>query len=397
MNPQWLSGRPEDRVGSRITGQLRSFAPEERRYNGLQFPGKAPMDLSLAARPSVEVPGRAFAGDEPLVAVLRGDHVGSLHRGSFAVVDGAGELILVLGNADERVYLRSAAKPFQVMPAVLAGALDTFGMTEQELAVLCASHSGETRHTEAVLSVLDKAGLGEEALRCGAHPPTHEETARRRWREGREPTAVCNNCSGAHAGMLLACRASGWPIEDYPAPSHPLQVSTRQTLAEFAGVETADIGVAVDSCSVPTFRLPLRHSALAFSRLATGTGVSDQLQMAAGRVVHAMTSHPEMVGGEDRFDSDLMRCTNGTLIAKGGAEGFQGVGVVRRGLGMAMKVSDGNARAIAPATLRILDRLGALSSEQLAALSRYVQPELRSLRDESVGTLLPVFSFGPDG
>ena len=247
---------------------------------------------------------------------------------------------------------------------------------------------------EAVRSVLAKIELDETALRCGAHPPIHEKTARQRWREGLEPTPICNNCSGAHAGMLLACRTKGWPTDDYGDPSHPLQRSIRQTLATFAGVPAESVQFAIDNCAVPTFRLPLNHAARAFARLASAEDVSHQLAEAARQVVSAMTHHPEMVGGEDRFDTDLMRSLQGAVVAKGGAEGFQGIGIVPQRLGVALKITDGNSRAVPPISMRVLEELGIIGTREMANLARYREPEVRNLQNELVGRLMPVFHLG---
>jgi L-asparaginase II len=280
------------------------------------------------------------------------------------------------------------------MPAILSGGVDTFGIDERELSVLCASHNAEPRHMETVLSVLDKIGVGEDALHCGIHPPMHEPTADAMIRAGIEPSPVCNNCSGAHAGMLVACRAMGWPLDGYEQRDHPLQVMTFEIIAAFAGMEVEAITYGTDNCRVPTFRLPVIRSAQAFARLTSGEGVTAELARAAERIVHSMTAYPEMVGGEERFDTDLMREAGGTIVAKGGADGFQGVGIVPRHLGLALKISDGNARAIPATVMRILTGLDAITPEVLHALEDYVETPIESNQAGPVGRIAPIFSFG---
>lgn len=338
----------------------------------------------------IDVPEGSFAGDLPLVAVARGDHVGSVHRGIACVADVEGQALTSIGNVEQRVFLRSAAKPFQVMPAVLAGALDRYGISDRELAVLCASHGGEDRHIEAVLSVLQKAGLDEAQLRCGTHPPGNPDSAARLWREGREPSPVCNNCSGAHAGMLLACRANGWPTDGYGDPEHPLQQATRAIVARFSGTGIDDIDLAGDNCAVPTFRLTIRNAACAFARLANPSALDPDLGSAAERVSAAMMKHPAMVGGEQSFDSHVMEAGAGALIAKGGAEAFEGMGLRRRETGIALKISDGGARAIPPASIRLLRRLHIKLDGDM---TRWERPELRDLCGHSVGHLAPIFDL----
>ncbi|MGI8968699.1 MAG: asparaginase [Chloroflexota bacterium] len=351
------------------------------------------MSISVQSKAHVSVPNDAFAGDQPLVAVMRGEYVGSLHRGTLALVDSAGVVALAIGDIDQPVFLRSAAKPFQVLPAILAGGIDQFGISERELAVLCASHSAEPRHTDAVLSVLHKLGLDESALHCGVHPPLHEATARSRWRAGLEPTPACNNCSGAHTGMLVACRARGWSIEDYGDPNHPLQLQTRQILAQFAGLEPEQVTLAGDNCHVPTFRLSARAGATAFARLVTGEHLPEGLREPAALVTSAMSTYPEMVAGEDRFDSDVMVAGAGDIVAKGGAEGYQGIGIKSRRLGLGLKISDGNSRATAPAVMPVLSALGVLSGEAEAALESYSHPISHDHQGEIVGQLTPIFSI----
>lgn len=350
-----------------------------------------PAPLQFQAR--TWVPESTFAADIPLVAVMRGDHVGSLHRGSFAVATPDGELVAQGGDATERVFLRSAAKPFQAMPAVLAGALEKFSLDEPEVAVLCASHHGEPRHRAAVRAVLRRAGIGEEALHCGIHSPIDAASSADLVRQGQEPTELCNNCSGAHAGMLLACVARGWPLANYELPEHPLQVETRSILARFAGVRTEEVQTATDNCAVPTFRLPLVAAATAFARFATCRKVPEDLAAAAQRLRSAMMHQPGMVGGRESFDSDLMAATRGRLVCKGGAEAFQGIGLPERALGIALKISDGGARAVPPATMRILRDLALLDPEMEIDLAEYAEPQVPSARGAAVGRLTPVFEL----
>jgi L-asparaginase II len=193
--------------------------------------------------------------------------------------------------------------------------------------------------------------------------------------------------------MLIACQAEGWPLDTYGQPDHPLQRLTRRLLAQFAGLGEDDIRFAVDNCAVPTFLLPIESTATAFARFVTGRGVPLEQAHAAERISAAMREHPEMVGGEARFDTDLMAAAAGTILAKGGAEGFQGIGLVEQGLGMALKISDGNARAGAPVTLQILQSQGALDQKTLARMETYRNPEVRNHQGELVGRLTTVVAI----
>jgi len=318
---------------------------------------------------------------ELLVQVLRNGRFDARHRGAIAVVDASGRLCYHVGDPDLVAYLRSSAKPFQVLPLVESGAVEHFGFSETELAIICASHSGEDYHLRTVQGILDKIGLGPEALRCGTHRPLHQPTADALIAAGQEPTVLHCNCSGKHAGMLALCVYLGLPTENYTEPWHPIQQTILTTLAEIAGLAPEEIGIGVDGCGVPTFALPLRHAAWAYARLVDPAGLPPHRARACQRVVAAMRAHPEMVGGTGRLDTELMRAVP-DLVAKGGAAGYQGMGVWGRGLGIALKVEDGDpeGRAVGPAAIETLRQLGLLAREQLDRLQDYyVVPVVNNL------------------
>jgi L-asparaginase II len=302
-----------------------------------------------------ENPSAGLPEDVPLVAVRRGALVESVHRGRIAVCDPDGELIEAMGDPGGYVYARSSAKPFQAMPLLLSGAADAFGLTDEELAVVCASHNAEEPHLAAVRSILRKAGLSEEDLQCGAHPPMYGPAAEELARRGEEPRRVHGNCSGKHAGMLTLCAYEGWETASYRDPDHPLQWRILQTVAQICGLERDAIPLAGDGCGVPSIGMPLRNLATGVARLATGENLSDDLIEAARRIRRAMRGHPYMVAGTGRLDTTVMRGTD--LIAKGGAEGVFAAGSPD-GWGLALKISDGTARAVSPAGLAALARQG---------------------------------------
>ena len=260
---------------------------------------------------------------------------------------------------------------------VATGAADE--LTSPELAVVCASHSGEERHVGAVRSVLDRAGLDESFLQCGAHLPMYGPAAREVYRSGEEPTAVHHNCSGKHAGMLLACARNGWETENYRDPGHPLQRLNLSAVARCCGVGEEDVRLATDGCGVPVFALPLGALAAGFARLAGGENLPDDLAAAAARVRTAIRAHPFMVAGTGRLDTGIMQSTN--LISKGGAEGVLAVGSPE-GWGVAIKISDGSGRP-----------LGLVARAALAERGVDLQPEgmlrteLRNPRGDTVGEM----------
>lgn len=331
---------------------------------------------------------------EPLVEVIRGGRVESIHYGAIAVVDARGQLIAHAGDPDLSTYLRSTAKPFQLLPLVESGGANHFGFSEKELAVMAASHSGEPRHVEAVRRILDKIGLGEDALLCGAHPPASAESTRVLREAGREPTPVYNNCSGKHSGMLAFARYRGLSTHDYLDPQHPIQIAILNALAEMSGVEPGEIAMGVDGCSAPCFLLTLRACALAFARVADPSALPEPRRSAVARIARALTAHPEMVGGEDRLDTDLMRAAGGRILSKGGAEGYHGLAILSHGLGVALKTIDGNgARAAGPMVVETLRQLGALDEAALEAVRGHHMMVVKNHRDLDVGEVRPVFQL----
>jgi L-asparaginase II len=289
-------------------------------------------------------------------------------------------------------FTRSAAKPFQCLPLLLGGGAERFGLTRADLALICASHGGTPLHTARAAGLLTRGGFGVDDLLCGAHPPLDRESARRLSREGAEPTALHNNCSGKHAGMLLACRLLGFPPADYIAPGHPLQRRILCHVAELSGLAAEAIGIAVDGCSVPTFHMPLAHAARGYAALAhpEAAGAPAAVAAALGRVVEAMAAEPLMVAGPGRFTSRLIEVSGGRVIGKEGAEGVYGVAV--RGpvaLGVFVKIADGGERCRDGVVMDVLRQMGSLSGAEFAALDGFYRPPLHNVRGIRVGEVRP--------
>lgn len=327
---------------------------------------------------SATVSGRAR------VEVRRGETVESLHRVSVAVVAADGRLRAHAGDPDLVVFARSAVKPVQAIALVEDQAADRFGWSDRELALACASHSGEPRHVEVVASMLASLGLGEDALACGAHAPFDDAAARELVRRGEKPTRLHNNCSGKHAGMLALAAAHGWPPGGYHEPAHPVQLRMLHELSRWSAIRTDAIQIAVDGCGVSTFALPLHALALSFARLAIGARDQDG---PAGRLIRAMTGHPELVGGTDRLCTALMQVAGGRIFAKVGAEGVYCAGVPAEGIGIALKVEDGAKRAAEPALIEVLRLRGLLTEEDMRELARYARPRVLNTRGDVAGSL----------
>ncbi|MFL6194338.1 MAG: asparaginase [Thermoanaerobaculia bacterium] len=328
----------------------------------------------------------------PIATVLRNGLPESWHAGAVAAVTPEGRLVAFQGDPSAATFLRSAAKPFQCLPLLLAGVAERYGLETADLALVCASHGGTPAHADRAADLLARGGFGVEDLLCGAHWPMDAAAAEALRRQGREPTPLHNNCSGKHAGMLLACRLLGLPTEDYLDPDHPWQRRALAHVADFHGLAPETVGLATDGCGVPTFHVPLAAAARAYAALAdpTAAGVHGGLATAAERVVRAMTSEPAMVAGPGRFTTRLMEATGGRVLAKEGAEGFYAVAV--RGpvaLGIAVKIADGGERCRDGVVLDVLRQLGSLSGAEFAGLEAFHRPALLNHRGVRVGEVRP--------
>ena len=324
-------------------------------------------------------PEAGLPEDVPLAAARRGALVESVHRGRLAVCDPAGNLLDAAGDPEAYVYPRSSMKPFQALPLILSGAADAFGLTDRELAVACASHNAEEPHLAAVRSILTKAGLAEEDLQSGAHPPLYGPAAKVLLCSGEEPRPIHGNCSGKHAGMLAVCVHEGYESATYRDPDHPLQRRILGLIGEVCDLREDEVLVAGDNCGVPAFALPLRSFATGLARIATGERLSEELAGAALRVRDAMRDYPFMVAGTGRFDTELMDSTD--LLVKGGAEAVLSVGS-QEGWGMALKISDGTERAVRPAGLAALAGRGVEVPD--------ARSTVRGLHGEAVGEIGPL-------
>jgi L-asparaginase II len=309
-----------------------------------------------------------------------------VHLAALAACDPSGRLVRSLGDPDAVAFLRSSAKPFQVVAFLRRGLRQRLGLTAAEVACACASHSGEVMHAQAARRILAAAGTSEDALLCGTHPPFTEHGERLPG----GPQPITNNCSGKHAAMLATCLFEGWPTATYTDPQHPLQVENRATLAAHAGVAAGDVICATDNCTVPTFALPLRATARAMARLVDPSGLPPDVGEAGRAALQAMAERPELVGGTRRLDTEVMEVTRGRLVVKTGASGFH-VAAQRDvsgapALGFAMKLAGGEGEAAkAPVVLACLHACGLLADDEHAALRQRWDLPYRNCRGGVVG------------
>lgn len=290
----------------------------------------------------------------------RGDLTETVHRVHVAVVAADGTLVAHAGDPDLVTFWRSAAKPFQALPIVLDGAADHFRLDAGHLALACASHSSEPAQVERVRQFLAQIGAAESDLRCGPHTPLSEAVANDYRARGVRLTPVFSNCSGKHTGMLALALHHGWPKADYHRLPHPVQQRCLREVARWTDVPEAAVGTAVDGCGVVCYALPVRNMALAYARLAAG---------GADRIVAAMLEHPELVAGEGRPCTEMMRAFPQRVITKVGAEGVYSAVLLDQRLGVTLKVEDGHGLAAALAMASVLAQLG-LTPEPAALRSR---------------------------
>ena len=335
-------------------------------------------------------PGPAPA---PLAEVSRGGIVESVHYGAVAVVDADGRVLRAAGDPYTQTFTRSALKPLQALPFTAGGGVDHFGLSQSQLALMCASHSGEPRHVEAVADMLARAHCTAADLQCGTHAPGFYEA------RGEVPppppySPLAHNCSGKHAGMLAFCDQHGESKRDYLAFDHPLQQAIRHAVSAFTGVAEARLAPGIDGCSAPNYAVPLATLAAAFARLAR-PGAHADYGHAPSAIFAAMTVHPEMVSGENRSDLALMQAGRGDWVTKIGAEGVQAIGVRSSGIGIAIKVSDGQKRGLYPAIVAVLDALGLLDAPARRALAPWGSRTVRNYRGLETGDVRPAVVLAP--
>ncbi len=328
---------------------------------------------------------------ELMVEVWRGQMVESRHSGHVAVADRSGKLLLVLGDPDRKIYMRSSAKPFQTMAVVMSGAADHYGMTSADLAIATASHTAEPVHIAQVQHVLSLVGKGVEDLQCGAHPPSDAESYEELRRQGIAPTSIHNNCSGKHAAMLGVAEILGGDTSRYLDPDAPGQRLIRSIVAEMCSLTEADIAIGVDGCSAPVFGVPLSAMAVGYARLADPQDLRPELRLAATRVRDAMMEHPYLIAGRNRVGVDIMRAGQGRLLAKTGAEAVFGVGDLARGHGLAIKLDDGQTRGVAPALVESLRQAGFLEDTAAEELKSWQGGTQRNFAGREVGRVAAQF------
>jgi L-asparaginase II len=328
-----------------------------------------------------------------LVTVSRSGLVESTHYGDIVAANCEGRVLAFAGNVERLAYMRSSSKPLQALLVLQTGAADSFGFSEKEVAICCASHSGSAEHVETVLGILDKLGLSEADLECGTHMPGDTEERQRITAEGVQPSPAHNNCSGKHCGMLASARAMDVATAGYSKIEHPVQQKTLANMAAMCEIAAGDIRLGTDGCGVPTFGMPLRNMAIGYARLTSPENGLCPASAESLRIADAMAAAPVMISGAGSFNTTLLEVGGKEITCKGGAEGLFMVGVRGGDMGMAVKVSDAGGRAQAPAVLAALAQLEILSEEQREKMAAFARPEVRNCHDDLVGEIRAVLEL----
>jgi len=333
---------------------------------------------------------------ECLVEVTRNGTVESRHLGAAVVCDFKGNVVNSWGDIDSLVFPRSALKPMLAIHLIESGASEHFALSDAELSLACSSHQGEQMHEDLVTSWLDRIGLTEAHLACGAVLPEHTERAHQLLASGQQGCRIHHNCSGKHTGFLSTALHLGVPIENYHLIEHPLQQLSLDILSDLANINLRQYPIGIDGCGLPAPTMPLIKLAYATARFANPQELSTQRAQAIYRLHEAITNEPLYIAGHGTVVSELNEVTRGSVLAKTGAEGIVTAALPERGLGIALKIIDGSARARSVALLAILDHLGELSDEDKQQLQAHISPEIINSRGRVVGEIRSAASWLPE-
>ncbi len=328
---------------------------------------------------------------EILAEAYRNKTVESVHYGSIVVSDKDGNILHYCGDPDLITFTRSSAKAFQFLPVYESGAIKRFGFSLQQIAIMLGSHTGTPEHEKTTKSNLDLIGLDETYLKCGTHVPIDYQQQGYVPYEGQQFSPLAHNCSGKHSGQLALAVHIGDDPANYIDPNSKTQKQVKQAVAEGYDYPSDQIQMGTDGCSLPNFALPLKNMAKAYARIVTRTSDSALRREAFETIIRAMSQYPVMVSGRGRCDLAVTEASKGDVILKVGGEAVEVIGVLSKGLGIAIKISDGNMRGLYPVIVETLRQLGVFDDSQVKALAEYSRPQLYNFRDLHVGEIVPAF------
>lgn len=322
-----------------------------------------------------------------LAEMVRGNWLENLHRGAFCVVDSEGQVIASIGDIDRAIFPRSAIKSMQALALFRSGAVEKYDLDSKSIALACASHLGEEAHITALGVTLEKIGCSEADLECGIHPPSNRDARNKLRDTGVDPSAIHNNCSGKHAGMLAVARALDVPIKGYSERDHPVQKLVRSCVQDLIGQPLTTGKCGTDGCSIPTWAAPMEAFAFGFARMASGNSLSSRDARAVKEIFDAKVRHPLLVGGTDAFDSAAMQTFGTALISKVGAEGVFCGAIPAKGWGYVLKCDDGNMAAAETMVSALLLGIATPNTVQTDFLQRRRHKTIYNWRKLEVGTL----------
>jgi L-asparaginase II len=330
---------------------------------------------------------------EVLVEVTRGKIVESCHHGNVVVANGAGKIIAYAGDPMMVTYMRSAAKPIQALNVILSGAAKKYDFTQEELAIMCASHYGEDMHREVIRGLLKKLDLPMSALLCGTPLSISAEYQKKQLWEHHHIDQSNSDCSGKHCGFLSVCKTKGYPIENYNSPEHPMQKEILSIMADLCGMKESDFAIGVDGCSVPVHAMPLLNMAIGYARFSSPDQLPECYREPCRILFSAMNAAPEMLAGTGGFCTEFVRNTHGRFCGKLGAEAVYCIGVKYRDMAVIVKIEDGNYRALYPAVMSALEQMELLKPDEKKALDSFAYSSVLNAHGNVVGEIRPAFKL----
>jgi L-asparaginase II len=323
-----------------------------------------------------------------LVKVFRGGVLESFHRGSVCVVNQHNEIIFQLGNSDQICYPRSALKLIQALPLIELGGIEKFGFTPAEIAITCGSHNGEDVHVNTVQSMLQKMGLEISDLGCGAQYPSHKASSETFVKLGTKPSAIHNNCSGKHAGMLALCLLLNHPIKNYLDPAHPIQQLILKYVSEMYQYPSSKMVCALDGCTAPIYSIPIYNQAIAFKNLAEPSQLRSSLRLACNKIIEIVGSNPYMIAGADRYCTEMMQITAPKIIGKTGAEGVFCMSFTEQKYGVCIKIDDGKMLPQYQVAQALVEASGLFTQSSLASIHNYAVKDIKNYNKLTTGETL---------
>jgi len=330
---------------------------------------------------------------EELVRIFRGNTVESIHRGSIVVVSSQKGVIYGIGDIDRITFFRSTEKPLQTIAALETGIVEEYGLDLKDVAIMTASHSGEEEHINTLLELMRKTGIKEDDLQCGIHEPVNKEEAKKLVAKGIQPSKLHCNCSGKHIGQLAAIKLKGLNFKGYLEPNHKMQKEVKRIVAEFSGTAISEVIEAKDGCGITVHAVPLKNIALSYANLCNEEFMEGRYKKSQNYIVSAMTMYPEMVAGKGRLDTAIMKRLGDRMISKIGAEGTYAAGIIGKSIGIAIKIEDGNSRAVGPAIIETLVQIGTIHEDEANQLKSYWNPGVYNHKNELVGEIKATFKL----